>query len=173
MKIRHLALAVPLAASLAITACGSGDDAAPSTAPSSTTSTTTSVTPTSTTPQTVDDTPAPVVEEPAADGPDQTSIWAPPGQGINCPGTDAYVWDYADCNPSNGVINPDDYYHLLDRQLEDNAHRAEVDAYNAEVDAHDQRVQEYDAAWVECLGDVNRPDYYEREDYCEVTIPKP
>lgn len=173
MKLRHLAIAVPLAAGLALTACGSDDSAAPSTAPSSTTSTTTSTTPTSTTTQTVEDTPAPTAEEPAADEPDQTSIWAPAGQGINCPGTDAYVWDYANCNPSNGVIDPDEYYRLLDQQQADDAHRAEVDAYNAEVDAHDQRVQEYDAAWAECLGSWDRPDYYEQEDYCEATIPKP
>lgn len=103
----------------------------------------------------------------------QRSIWAPTGQGTQCPGTDAYVWDYADCNPSNGVIDPDEFYRIIGEQEADEARRAEVEAYNAEVDAHSQRVAEYDAAWVQCLGDINRPDYYEQEAYCRSTIPEP
>lgn len=79
MKLRHLALAVPLAAGLALAACSSDDSAAPSTAPSSTPSTTTSVTPTSTTPPTIEDTPAPAAEEPAVEEP------TAPVPGVDCP----------------------------------------------------------------------------------------
>ena len=89
------------------------------------------------------------------------SIWAPAGQGYQCPRTDAFVWDSANCTPENLGAGHDDPY------------SEEVAAHNAEVEAYDERVEEYDAAWVECLGDVNRPDYYEREDYCEATIPEP
>ena len=104
-----------------------------------------------------------------SDGPQPTpaaapapeSIWAPTGQGYQCPRTDAFVWDSANCTPENlGAGHSDPY-------------SEEVAAHNAEVEAYEERVEEYDAAWVECLGDVNRPDYYEREDYCEATIPEP
>lgn len=104
-----------------------------------------------------------------ADGPDPTpvsapdseSIWAPTGQGYQCPRTDAFVWDSANCTPENlgaGQVDP---------------YSEEVAAHNAEVEAYEVRVQEYDAAWVECLGNVDRPDYYERQAYCESIIPEP
>lgn len=93
--------------------------------------------------------------------PEPESIWAPTGQGYQCPRTDAFVWDSANCTPENLGAGHDDPY------------SEEVAAHNAEVEAYEERVEEYDAAWVECLGDVNRPDYYEREDYCEATIPEP
>lgn len=32
---------------------------------------------------------------------EQDSIWAPAGQGHQCPRTDAFVWDPADCTPEN------------------------------------------------------------------------
>ena len=96
-----------------------------------------------------------------ASAPDSESIWAPTGQGYQCPRTDAFVWDSANCTPENLGAGHDDPY------------SEEVAAHNAEVEAYEERVEEYDAAWVECLGDVNRPDYYEREDYCEATIPEP
>lgn len=93
--------------------------------------------------------------------PTEESIWAPTGQGYQCPGTDAFVWDPANCTPENlGADRPSPY-------------SEEVAAHNAEVEAYEARVEEYDAAWIECLGDVNRPDYYERQDYCESTIPEP
>ena len=104
-----------------------------------------------------------------SDGPQPTpaaapapeSIWAPTGQGYQCPRTDAFVWDSANCTPENlGAGHGDPY-------------SEEVAAHNAEVEAYEERVEEYDAAWVECLGDVNRPDYYERQGYCEATIPEP
>ena len=99
--------------------------------------------------------PAPTAETTVED----KGTWAPTGEGYQCPGTDAYVWDEDDCTAEN----------LGGEDEED----AEVAAYKAEVEAYDQRVEEYDAAWVECLGDVDRPDFYEQFDYCEATIPEP
>lgn len=104
-----------------------------------------------------------------SDGPQPTpsaapapeSIWAPTGQGYQCPRTDAFVWDSANCTPENlgaGQVDP---------------YPEEVAAHNAEVEAYEVRVQEYDAAWVECLGNVDRADYYERQAYCESIIPEP
>lgn len=43
------------------------------------------------------------------------SIWAPPGQGHQCPGTDARVWDFAECNPSNEVIDPEEFYRIIEQ----------------------------------------------------------
>lgn len=53
---------------------------------------------------------------------ERQSIWAPAGQGIQCPGTDARVWDFADCNPSNGVIDPNEFYGMVDQQNQQPAH---------------------------------------------------
>lgn len=50
------------------------------------------------------------------------SIWAPPGQGHRCPGTDARVWDFADCNPSNGVIDPEELNRMVEQQNQQPAH---------------------------------------------------
>lgn len=93
--------------------------------------------------------------------PELEGIWAPTGQGYQCPGTDAFVWDSASCTPENLGAGQSDPY------------SEEVAAHNAEVEDYEERVREYDAAWVECLGDVDRPDYYERQDYCESIIPEP
>lgn len=100
ISIRHLALMVPLAATITLTACGSDDSAAPSTAPSSTTSTTTPTTPTSTTPQTIEDTPTPVTEEPAGVTPSAPAtpyvtecLQGTPGPAMWSDGTMAYSED--------------------------------------------------------------------------------
>lgn len=120
MSIRRSALAALFAIPLVLAACGNDDQApAPTTSSAaSTTTSTTSATTSSTTSSTSSETPAPepVVDEPAAvePVPEQQGIWAPPGQGTRCPGTDAYVWNYADCNPSNGVIDPDEFYRLTE-----------------------------------------------------------
>lgn len=53
---------------------------------------------------------------------ERQSIWAPAGQGIQCPGTDARVWDFADCNPSNGVIDPQEFQRLGEQQNQQPAH---------------------------------------------------
>lgn len=50
------------------------------------------------------------------------SIWAPAGQGQKCPGTDAWVWDYSDCNPSNGVIDPEEFNRILEEQNQQPSH---------------------------------------------------
>lgn len=120
MTIRRVAFAALLAIPLALTACGNADEAPDSatitaiSTTSSTTSATTSTTTSSATPEPLE--PELSVEEPAAAAPvpAQRGIWAPPGQGTRCPGTDAYVWDYADCNPSNGVIDPEEFYRLIE-----------------------------------------------------------
>ncbi|MEJ6548532.1 hypothetical protein PQI66_03115 [Corynebacterium sp. USCH3] len=121
MTIRRSALAALFVLPLVLTACGNDDqDPAPATnsATSSTASSTTSSI-TSSKPSATPE-PEPLVEEPAAvePVPEQQGIWAPPGQGTRCPGTDAYVWDYADCNPSNGVIDPEEFYRLTERTPE-------------------------------------------------------
>lgn len=89
---------------------------------STTTSRTTSSAPTVTTDVTTPE-PAPAVPALPATAQEQTrSIWAPPGQGIQCPGTDAFVWDFADCNPSNGVIDPAEFARLGQQQNQEPAH---------------------------------------------------
>lgn len=124
MTIRRSALVALFAIPLVLAACGN-DDQAPAPTTSSATSSTTSSTTSTTTNSTPSETPEPepVAEEPVAvesepaavePVPEQQGIWAPPGQGTRCPGTDAYVWDYADCNPSNGVIDPEEFYRLTD-----------------------------------------------------------
>lgn len=101
---------------LSLSACTGDDEASPNSSTSQTASatstTTTATTATSSTPSETPS-PEPVIEAPAAVSvPESQNIWAPQGQGTRCPGTDAYVWDYADCNPSNGVIDPEEFYRL-------------------------------------------------------------
>ena len=111
---------------LALAGC-STDDPAPAQPESSTTAATTttqSTRATSTTAEatTSEITPAQAVT-PEPPGTTATrSIWAPAGQGIQCPGTDAFVWDFADCNPSNGVIDPEAFYDMIERQNSQPAH---------------------------------------------------
>lgn len=50
------------------------------------------------------------------------SIWAPAGQGQRCPGTDAWVWDFSDCNPSNGVIDPQEFNRIVEQQNQQPSH---------------------------------------------------
>lgn len=45
--------------------------------------------------------PAPVEQQPAAAQPATNSIWAPVGTGYQCPGTDAFVYDPANCTAAN------------------------------------------------------------------------
>lgn len=113
---------------LGLAACGSSDaeDAEATTSVATTapaTSSTTSATssPSSTSeevPEPSDEAPVDAAEPASVE---QRGIWAPPGQGYRCPGTDAYVWDFADCNPSNGVIDPDEFYRLMEGGSPDSA----------------------------------------------------
>lgn len=123
-------LALSAAAMLSLAGCSSDDPDPSTTLPATTTTATTSSTassapssaPTSTTDAT---TPEPVPVAPASPATAQEqarSIWAPPGQGIQCPGTDAFVWDFADCNPSNGVIDPAEFARLGQQQNQAPAH---------------------------------------------------
>lgn len=124
-----LALAAGVILSLA--SC-SADDPAPSepegaTTPATTTTTQSttsspSTSPTTSEPTTSETAPAPAVVPDNAGTSATRSIWAPPGQGIQCPGTDAFVWDYADCNPSNGVIDPDEFYGMYGPQNQQPEH---------------------------------------------------
>ena len=118
---RRCALAALSGLALVLAACGSdGDDdqvtsetsvttsqVSTSAAPTTSATSSSSVTPEPTAPAA----PEPEVEEPVA-APERDSIWAPPGEGYNCPSTDAYVWDPADCNPSNGIMSPEDMWWL-------------------------------------------------------------
>lgn len=124
-KRRTAIAAMTAVIALTLSACGDNGDASPTTTPtasSSETSATTSTASSATSSTTPVEEPEPVVEEPAAVEPEpaaeavpeQQGIWAPPGEGIQCPGTDAFVWDYADCNPSNGVIDPDEFYRIIE-----------------------------------------------------------
>ena len=45
--------------------------------------------------------PTPVEQAPVATPPTANSIWAPTGTGYKCPGTDAYVYDPANCTSAN------------------------------------------------------------------------
>lgn len=45
--------------------------------------------------------PDPVEQQPAATQPAANSIWAPVGTGYQCPGTDAFVYDPANCTSAN------------------------------------------------------------------------
>lgn len=117
-------LAVSAAVILGLAGCSSDEPTSSPTPESTSSSTTTSsvssstTIPESTTPGPASTTPAP----PAAATEQARSIWAPPGQGIQCPGTDAFVWDFADCNPSNGVIDPNEFYEMVEQQNQQPAH---------------------------------------------------
>ena len=112
---RRGALAVVSGLTLALAACGSDSDDDPDTSETSATTphattaatSTSSAAPESSAPAAAE----PEVEEPVA-APERDSIWAPPGEGYNCPSTDAFVWDPADCNPSNGIMSPEDMWWL-------------------------------------------------------------
>lgn len=124
MTVRHPSpnryLLVGVAAlALALAACGGDQDTTDqTTTPTSTTAETTTETTSSTTPTTPPDTteaatpvepePAPVEEAPAEqpEAVEPESIWAPPGQGYQCPRTDAFVWDPANCTPDNLGAGP-------------------------------------------------------------------
>lgn len=118
---RRCALAALSGLALALAACGSdGNDETVTSETSVTTSqVSTSAAPTTSATSTTDAAPEPSapaalepeVEEPVV-APERNSIWAPPGEGYNCPSTDAYVWDPADCNPSNGIMSPEDMWWL-------------------------------------------------------------
>lgn len=118
---RSAALSSAVVMGFALAACNDGrpsaDDRTTTTTATTTTetssSTAVSATPSITTtesPTPVDDPvepelPAP--EEPEVPAPDQPeSIWAPPDQGYQCPQTDAYVWDAANCTPENLGAGP-------------------------------------------------------------------
>ena len=117
----RILLVVGVLFTIGLAACGSSDaeDAEATTSVATTapaTSSTTSATssPSSTSeevPEPSDEAPVDAAEPASVE---QRGIWAPPGQGHRCPGTDAYVWDFADCNPSNGVIDPDEFYRLME-----------------------------------------------------------
>lgn len=109
-KFLPIVFAVPLL----LSACSGSEDPAP--APSSTvtssstsSSTTSSSVPSSSTSQTSEHAiapapvvePAPVEQQPAAAQPTANSIWAPVGTGYQCPGTDAFVYDPANCTSAN------------------------------------------------------------------------
>ena len=54
--------------------------------------------------------PSDVPQPTPAAAPASDSIWAPAGQGFQCPRTDAFVWDPANCTPENlgaGTTSPD------------------------------------------------------------------
>lgn len=87
-----------------------------------------------------------------SDGPQPTpaaapapeSIWAPAGQGHQCPGTDAFVWDAADCTPENlgGEPLPSNYGNesgvdWQDKNTNSDWSDAEVDAYIACFEKYD------------------------------------
>lgn len=110
-KFLPIVFAVPLL----LSACSGSEDPAP--APSSTvtssstsSSTTSGRSPSSSTasetsepalaPATVVE-PEPVEQQPAASQPTANSIWAPVGTGYQCPGTDAFVYDPANCTAAN------------------------------------------------------------------------
>lgn len=103
----------------ALTACGSGGSE-PASTTSSTTSSSSSTTATSssttTTSSTTSETSSPTVApEPAAQVATTTaaaSIFTTPGNGYRCAGTDAWVWDPANCTGANLGAGPeyDTYY---------------------------------------------------------------
>lgn len=132
-RTRQSLLGVLMLGPLALAGCGDGNQASPadstsatasaaSTSATSTSSSSTSATSTSQDTRTPATPEVPALVEPQAETPvaeaegftQPQGIWAPPGQGTRCPGTDAYVWDFADCNPSNGVIDPEEFYRLME-----------------------------------------------------------
>lgn len=126
-------LLLPLAAAAVLSLSGCSDsEPAPSgpegsSTPATTTTTQSTTSSTITSPATSESAtsetaPAPAVVPDNAGTSATRSIWAPPGQGIQCPGTDAFVWDFADCNPSNGVIDPNEFNRMVEQQNQQPAH---------------------------------------------------
>lgn len=108
---------LPLAAAIVLSLAGCSSDGPTSSEPDATTT----ASPATTTPSSPSTTAEPTTFEPApapavAPNTATRSIWAPPGQGVQCPGTDAFVWDFADCNPSNGVIDPNEFNRIVEQQ---------------------------------------------------------
>ena len=120
-------LVLAAATVLALAGCSAHEPApseteTPATAATAITTLSTSTSPTTSETTTSETTSTPAVALDDAGTSATRSIWAPPGQGIQCPGTDAFVWDYSDCNPSNGVIDPNEFYGIIDQQNQQPVH---------------------------------------------------